>query len=67
MAAYFNLDFILILNKSDIPLTIDLSRYSEIGLEGKKLQNIITGEEILWADSLQLNSRGVIILTSKFN
>ena len=58
---------VLILNKSDIPLTIDLSRYSEIGLEGKKLQNIITGEEMLWADSLQLDSRGVIILTSKFN
>ena len=58
---------VLILNKSDIPLTIDLSRYSEIGLEGQKLQNIITGEEMLWADSLQLDSRGVIILTSKFN
>ncbi|MEE9407740.1 MAG: glycoside hydrolase family 13 protein [Polaribacter sp.] len=54
-----------IINKNDAPITIDLKRYSEIGLEGKKLKNIITGEDFVWEDKVVLSEKGSIILTTK--
>jgi len=57
----------IILNKSDTPLTIDLTRYTEIGLDGKKLKNIVTGEELIWSDGIKLNTRGSMILTTKLD
>lgn len=56
---------VLILNKNDKPITIDLIRYAEIGLNGKSLKNIITGENLQWDDSIELNKKGVVILTTK--
>jgi len=57
----------IILNKSDSPLTIDLKRYTEVGLDGKKLRNIITGEELIWSEVINLNTRGSMILTTKLD
>ena len=54
-----------IINKNDQPITIDLKRYAEIGLEGKTLRNIITDENFTWENDIQLNKKGVIILTTK--
>lgn len=54
-----------IINKNDQPITIDLKRYAEIGLEGKTLRNIITDENFTWKKDIQLNKQGVILLTTK--
>ncbi|WP_339659675.1 glycoside hydrolase family 13 protein [uncultured Polaribacter sp.] len=54
-----------IINKNDAPITIDLKQYAEIGLAGKTLKNIITGEDFIWNTEIQLNEKGSIILTTK--
>jgi glycosidase len=53
------------LNKNDEPVELDLERYREMGLEGKEVENVWTGEKFTWKDRLQLNKRGVIVLTTK--
>ena len=57
---------VYILNKNDT-VTIDLSTFSEIGLEGKKVKNIVTGEEIIWDKELILNKKGAYLFTTKLN
>ncbi|WP_405567870.1 glycoside hydrolase family 13 protein [Polaribacter sp. Asnod6-C07] len=54
-----------IINKNEKPITIDLKRYEEIGLEGKNLKNIISGETFTWGDKIILKEKGSIILTTK--
>ena len=56
---------VLILNKNEELLTIDLNYQEEMGLKGKKLKNIITGETIKWGDVIELKSKGVTLLTTK--
>jgi glycosidase len=56
---------VLIINKNEAPITIDLKRYSETRLNGKSLRNIITDETVTWKDDIQLNKKGVILLTTK--
>ena len=55
---------VLILNKNDKPITIDLQRYAEIGLNGKSLKNIITGDNFTWQDNIELTRRGLLLLTT---
>ncbi|WP_298880554.1 glycoside hydrolase family 13 protein [uncultured Polaribacter sp.] len=55
-----------IINKNDKPITIDLKRYKEVGLGGKTLKNVISGEEFLWNEAIELNQKGSVILTTKF-
>ena len=54
-----------IINKNTEPIEIDLKRHAEMGLKGKTLKNIVTGETMTWGDSIKLNERGSIILTTK--
>jgi len=54
-----------IINKNENPIAIDLKRYSEIGLEGKTLKNMITGETFIWGDTIKLTKKESIILTTK--
>ncbi len=56
---------VVIIHKNENPLVIDLKRYAEIGLSGKALKNVITGEEFVWNDAITFNDRGVTILTTK--
>ncbi|QTE22460.1 glycoside hydrolase family 13 protein [Polaribacter cellanae] len=56
-----------IINKNENPITIDLKRYKEIGLQGKILKNIITEEKFTWGDSIELSKKGSILLTTKLN
>jgi len=58
---------VLILNKNDKPIHLDLKRYSEIGLEGKILKNVISGEKITWDTGISFTKRGVTLLTTKLN
>ncbi|WP_142785133.1 glycoside hydrolase family 13 protein [Changchengzhania lutea] len=54
-----------ILNKNKDTVSVDLSRFQEVGLQDKTLRNIITGETIKWGDSLKFNKAGSIMLTTK--
>ncbi|MBR9914222.1 MAG: glycoside hydrolase family 13 protein [Algicola sp.] len=56
---------VLILNKNEKPLTIDLKRYDEMGLKGKSLRNILTNDQMIWQDSLELKEKGCLMLTTK--
>ncbi|MBV7269542.1 glycoside hydrolase family 13 protein [Winogradskyella luteola] len=56
---------VLILNKNEDIITIDLNYQKEMGLKGKTLKNIITGETIKWGDVMDLKSKGVTVLTTK--
>lgn len=57
---------VLILNKNE-SAKIDLSTYKELGIEGKKMKNIITGEEFMWDKELTLNKKGAYLFTTKLN
>ena len=56
---------VVMLHKNEEPLTIDLKRYSEMGIDGKTLKNVITGEAFEWNDAITFDSKGVTILTTK--
>ncbi|WP_179021898.1 glycoside hydrolase family 13 protein [Winogradskyella forsetii] len=55
-----------IINKNDNPQELDLSRFEELGLNGKTLKNIISEEDVIWNKSLKLDTKGSVILTTKF-
>ncbi|ULC59184.1 glycoside hydrolase family 13 protein [Flaviramulus sp. BrNp1-15] len=56
---------LLILNKNENPITLDLKRYEEIGLKGKTLKNIVTDEDFIWNDTIELKEKGVLLLSTK--
>jgi hypothetical protein len=58
---------VMILNKNNEPSTIDLKRFTEIGLDGKTMRDVISGENFVWDNSITINQRGVTILTTKSN
>ena len=55
---------VLIINKNEEPLVLDLARFDEMNLKGKTLTNVITGMDIEWNESLELKSKGVLILSA---
>ncbi|MDT0558928.1 glycoside hydrolase family 13 protein [Ichthyenterobacterium sp. W332] len=55
---------VLILNKNEDIISIDLNYQQEIGLKGKTLKNIITGEHVKWGEVMDLRSKGVTLLTT---
>lgn len=57
---------VLILNKNE-SAKVDLSIYKELNLNGKKFKNILTGEEFIWDNELNLNQKGAFIFTTKMN
>ena len=57
---------VLILNKNENPVNLDLNRFAEVSLTNKTLKNVITGETLSWGDSLKLNNKGSFILTTMF-
>ncbi len=57
---------VFILNKKD-SAKVDLSIYKELNLNGKKFKNILTGEEFIWDNELNLNQKGAFIFTTKMN
>ncbi|APY11422.1 alpha-amlyase [Seonamhaeicola sp. S2-3] len=54
-----------IINKNETPIQLELDRFDEVGLKGKTLKNIITGETFVWNDVLELKEKGSLILTTK--
>ncbi|MEL0457383.1 glycoside hydrolase family 13 protein [Flavobacteriaceae bacterium SZ-1-7] len=58
---------IQIMNKNNVPIELDLSRFKEIGLDGKIVHDIINGESQTWKGSFSLKDKGSVILTTKGN
>ena len=54
-----------ILNKNEEPIEVDLKYHEEMGLKGKTLKNVITGETMVWGDNIKLDKKGSTILTTK--
>lgn len=57
---------VFILNKNE-SAKVDLSIYKELNLNGKKFKNILTGEDFIWDNELNLNQKGAFIFTTKMN
>lgn len=56
---------VLILNKNEELITIDLNYQEEMGLKGKTLKNVITGKTVKWGEVIELKEKGVTLLTTK--
>ena len=56
---------VVIINKNENPITLDLKRYDEVGLKGKTLKNIVTNETFFWDQEMTLNSKGISIFSTK--
>ncbi|MGB7843135.1 MAG: glycoside hydrolase family 13 protein [Salinimicrobium sp.] len=63
---YKNEKVVLILNKNEEPSKLDLKRFEELGLTGKTLKNLLSGEQFIWKNSLELPQKGAYIFTTKF-
>ena len=55
----------VILNKNEKPITLDLQRFEEVGLKNKKVKNIISDKEFTWKESMKIDSKGIMLLTTK--
>lgn len=55
----------VILNKNEEPLELELNRFEEIGLNGKKVKNLISEKEITWKESMKIDAKGILMLTTK--
>jgi glycosidase len=55
----------VILNKNKEAIELDLERFNEIGLNGKKVKNIISEKEFTCKETLKIESKGITLLTTK--
>ena len=55
----------VILNKNEKPISLDLNRFEEVGLNGKSVKNIITNEALMFENNLEIGSKGVLMFTTK--
>jgi glycosidase len=55
----------LVLNKNEKPLALNLERYNEMNLIGTRFKNILSSEEVILKNELQLKEEGVLLLTKK--
>ena len=56
---------VCILNQNKEPFTLDLRRFEQMGLDGQKMKNVVSGQTFTWKDSLQLDGQGSVILSTK--
>ncbi len=54
-----------ILNKNETPIKLDLRRFEEIGIKGKLVKNVLSGQKFIWNDEMKLITKGSILLTTK--
>ena len=54
----------IILNKSE-RTSVSVEMVKEIGINGKKVKNIITGEEMIFEGDITINAKGVTLFTTK--
>ena len=56
---------VLILNKNESTFEVDLSPYTELGLTGKSLRNVFTGDTVVWDSLLSLPAKGAYLFTTQ--
>ncbi|MFD2518462.1 glycoside hydrolase family 13 protein [Salinimicrobium flavum] len=57
---------VVILNKNEEPMKLDLERFRELEITGANLQEVTTGEKVMWNEELELPQEGAYIFTTKF-
>lgn len=55
----------VILNKTDVT-SLDTETYSEIGLDGLKVKDLVTDKASIWSEAIEVNPNGITFLTTKF-
>ena len=55
----------LILNKNDEPINLDLTRFEELNNSGKTFRDVITNRTFVWNETLNLPAKGSYIMISK--
>jgi len=55
---------ILILNKNDETVTLDMKRFQEMNIHGKQFREVFTEAEVTLTDELTLTKKGVLLLTN---
>ncbi|MBE0423668.1 MAG: glycoside hydrolase family 13 protein [Lutibacter sp.] len=55
----------VVLNKNEKPISLNLDRFEEVGLTGKSVKNILTGEAFIFENNLEIGSKGVLMFTTK--
>lgn len=55
----------LILNKNEKPYSLNLERFNEMNLFDNRFKNILSSEEVILKNELQLKNNGVVLLTKK--
>ncbi len=58
---------VLILNKNDKEVELDLGRFVEMNLKGTEMADVISGERFIWKDKLLLKKKGTLVLSNKTN
>ena len=58
---------VVILNKNEKSIALDLDEFEELGLNGKTLENVVTGDQIKWNKKLTPDRKGVLFLSTKQN
>lgn len=56
---------VLLLNKNEAPAKLALERFRELGLHGKSVRELLSGETVIWSDHLTLKAPGAYIYISK--
>ncbi|MGB5316815.1 MAG: cyclomaltodextrinase C-terminal domain-containing protein, partial [Robiginitalea sp.] len=56
---------VLVLNKNEAPVKLATERFRELGLNGKSLQELLSGETVIWSEHLTLRAAGAYIYISK--
>ena len=54
---------ILLLNKNDEPVTLDMSRFREMNIHGKQFKEVFTEVDVTITDELSLAKKGVLLFT----
>ena len=55
----------IMINKNKSLKIVDLTRFEELGLLGKKVLDLESKDVFIWEESLELKNEGVLILTTK--
>jgi glycosidase len=59
-----NKKVLLILNKNEQPISLSMDRFRELDILGSGFRDIISGEEIVIRNKLQLKNKGVLLLSN---
>jgi glycosidase len=54
-----------IINKNELPVELDLTRFKELQLDGKRFRNIIEGNSVEWKDTFKLDKKGSYIFSTR--